>query len=41
LFRGNAGEQERVRTIMAALRGSASDSLRALFAADSVAAAHR
>jgi tetratricopeptide (TPR) repeat protein len=42
LFRGNTDEQERVRTIMAALRGSASDSLRALFAADSVAAAaHR
>jgi tetratricopeptide (TPR) repeat protein len=41
LFRGKSDEQERVRTIMAALRASASDSLRALFAADSVAAAGR
>ncbi|MEK7331397.1 MAG: tetratricopeptide repeat protein [Candidatus Eisenbacteria bacterium] len=39
LFRGNADEQERVRKIIAALRASAPDSLRALFAADSVAAA--
>jgi len=38
LFRGQPGEQERVRRIIAAMRSSAPDSLRAMFTADSVAA---
>ena len=38
LFRGDAREQERVRRVIAAMRSSAPDSLRAMFAADSAAA---
>ena len=39
LFRGSVSEQERVRKTIAAMRASAPDSLRALFAADSAASA--
>ena len=38
LFRGQLGEQERVRRIIAAMRSSSPDSLRGMFEADSAAA---
>jgi tetratricopeptide (TPR) repeat protein len=41
LFKKEPGEQERARRLIGALRASAPDSLRALFTADSVAAARR
>ena len=39
LYRDDPGERERVRQVIAGMRASAPDSLRAMFAADSVAAA--